>query len=106
MLRVFSVWMTKDRRYRPGALARREALTGYAFLLPNLLGFLAFTLLPVLAALLISFTDWDLLRPARWVGFGNYTRLAADPLFQKVLRNTLLYVLGTVPLQMVIALLV
>ena len=98
--------MARKHSPRAGALARREALAGYAFLLPNLLGFLAFTLLPVIAALLISFTDWDLLRPAHWIGFGNYSRLLSDPLFHKVLTNTLLYVLGTVPIQMAIALLV
>lgn len=84
----------------------RTLLTAYGFLLPNLLGFLAFTLLPVLAALLISFTDWDLLQAPSWVGFANYRRLAVDPLFLEVLRNTLLYVAGTVPVQMAIALLV
>lgn len=91
---------------RAGALIRRETLTAYGFLLPNLLGFLAFTFLPVIAALLISFTEWDLLRPARWIGFDNYTRLASDPLFHRVLKNTMLYVLGTVPVQMALALLV
>jgi multiple sugar transport system permease protein len=84
----------------------RALLTAYGFLLPNLLGFLAFTFLPVIAALLISFTDWDLLQPPDWVGIANYRRLTTDPLFHEVLRNTVLYVLGTVPAQMAIALLV
>jgi multiple sugar transport system permease protein len=91
---------------RGDKLRRTEAWTAWAFLLPNLLGFLVFTFLPVLAALLISFTAWDLLRPPTWVGLDNYLRLAQDPLFHRVLRNTLLYVLGTVPVQMVLALLV
>lgn len=89
-----------------GALARRETLTAYGFLLPNLIGFLVFTLLPVVAALLISFTSWDLLRPPRWIWFDNYVRMFSDALFHKVLGNTLLYVLGTVPVQMALALLV
>lgn len=84
----------------------RTLLTAYGFLLPNLLGFLLFTFLPVIAALLISFTDWDLLQPAKWVGFSNYRRLAVDPLFHEVLWNTVVYVAGTVPVQMAIALLV
>lgn len=98
--------MTKARTSRGGNLARRETLTGYAFLLPNLAGFLVFTLLPVVAALLISFTSWDLLRPPRWIWFENYARMFNDALFHKVLGNTLLYVLGTVPVQMVLALLI
>ena len=98
--------MTERRSFRAGALVRRETLAAYGFLLPNLLGFLAFTMLPVIAALLISFTNWDLLRPAEWVGLANYERLWSDPLFHQVLRNTLIYVLGTVPVQMFLALLI
>lgn len=98
---------SKDRQPQRGhRLKRAEAWAAWGFLLPNLLGFLVFTLLPVLAALFISFTEWDLLRPPRWAGFENYLRLVQDPLFRKVLRNTVLYVLGTVPMQMVLALLV
>jgi multiple sugar transport system permease protein len=88
------------------SLARRQAWTAYGFLLPNLIGFAAFTFIPVIAALLISFTSWDLLRPAQWVGLDNYQRLSTDPIFHRVLRNTVYYVLATVPIQMVLALLV
>jgi len=87
-------------------LRRRETLAAYGFLLPNLIGFLIFTLLPVVAALLISLTDWNLLQPPKWVGLKNFVTLAQDPLFRKVLGNTAIYVLGTVPVQMILALLV
>ena len=83
---------------------RREITAAYGFLLPNLLGFAVFTFFPVIAALVISFTDWDLLQAPTWVGLGNYQTLLRDPLFGQVLKNTALYVLGTVPLQMVLAL--
>lgn len=91
---------------RGNALRRRETLAAYGFLLPNLIGFLIFTLLPVVAALLISLTDWNLLQPPKWVGLKNFVTLAQDPLFRKVLGNTAIYVLGTVPVQMILALLV
>ena len=91
---------------RGNALRRRETLAAYGFLLPNLIGFLIFTLLPVVAALLISLTDWNLLQPPKWVGLKNFATLAQDPLFRKVLGNTAIYVLGTVPVQMILALLV
>lgn len=97
---------SSGRHDRHRASRRRATLTAYGFLLPNLLGFLAFTFLPVLAALLISFTDWDLLRPPQWVGLANYERLIEDATFHRVLRNTFVYVLGTVPVQMALALLV
>jgi len=96
----------RTRQPRRGGLARRTTFTAYAFLLPNLVGFLTFTFLPVIAALLISFTNWDLLRPPEWVGFENYRRLFTDATFFKVLRNTTVYTLGTVPVQMTLALLV
>jgi multiple sugar transport system permease protein len=91
---------------RSRRLQRRTTWTAYGFLLPNLLGFLVFTFFPVLAALLISFSHWDLLRPPEWAGLANYQRLAEDTTFHRVLRNTFVYVLGTVPAQMVLALLV
>jgi multiple sugar transport system permease protein len=96
----------KIRPVRRSRAKVRALLTAYGFLLPNLLGFLTFTFLPVLAALLISFTNWDLLQAPDWIGLANYRRLATDRLFHEVLRNTVVYVAGTVPVQMAIALLV
>jgi len=54
---------------------RREALTAYVFLLPNLVGFVVFTAGPVAASLYLAFTRWDLFRPARWVGLQNFVSL-------------------------------
>jgi len=49
---------------RPARRSRvRPALTGYAFLLPNIIGFLTFTLLPVFAAFALSFFQWDVIQP-------------------------------------------
>jgi multiple sugar transport system permease protein len=64
---------------RSGRLQRRTTWTAYGFLLPNLLGFLIFTFLPVLAALLISFTDWDLLRPPSGWGSPTTSGSSATP---------------------------
>src|SRR5436190_3337213 len=85
---------------RKGAspLRRQETITGYLFLLPNILGFLIFSSVPVLVTLAISLLDWDLIRAPRFVGFDNYIKLLTDDaLFRKVLFNTGYYVLGTVP---------
>nr|NLJ02241.1 sugar ABC transporter permease [Bacillota bacterium] len=80
-------------------------MAAYGFLTPNLIGFLIFTFLPVFAALLLSFTEWDLLRPIQWVGLSNYIRMFTnDPTFIKVLKNTLLFVAVTVPARIVLAL--
>jgi multiple sugar transport system permease protein len=56
----------------------RVALAGCLFLLPNLLGFLVFTLVPVLASLALSFFNWDLFTPPNFVGLHNYTALMKD----------------------------
>ncbi|MCD6351842.1 MAG: sugar ABC transporter permease [Armatimonadetes bacterium] len=95
-------------------------LGAYAFILPNFSGFLVFTLLPVLAALLLSFVRWDAITPwreAQWVGLGNYVHalgfqrdpatgqlVALDDRFWYYLYNTVFLMLG-VPLGMALSLL-
>ncbi|MBI3962709.1 MAG: sugar ABC transporter permease, partial [Deinococcus sp.] len=101
---IAAVSPATPRRRRMSALARREAIAAYLFLLPNAAGFLIFTFLAVLAALGLSFTDWDILSPMKWVGLENYRQLFHDTIFHKVLANTILYVLGTVPVRMALAL--
>ncbi len=74
--------------------SKKEATIAYLFLLPNFLGFLIFTSIPVLASLGLSFFKWDLLSPAKFVGFDNFIRLIQDPLFWKFTGNTLFLMLG------------
>ncbi|MER3483052.1 MAG: sugar ABC transporter permease [Meiothermus sp.] len=83
----------------------RESLTGWLFILPALVGFILFYLLPSIRAFQISFTDWNLLRPPRPVGLENYQNLFTDPNFWHALGLTGLYVLYNIPLQTVLALL-
>jgi len=86
---------------RPAArltLRRQAAFAGYLFLLPNIVGFLVFSSIPVLVTLAISTLDWDMIRRPTFVGLENYQQLLGeDAVFRQVLRNTLYYVLGTVP---------
>ncbi len=90
------------RRLSPG---RREAIAGYLFLLPNLIGFLIFTAFAVAASAAISLTRWDLLSDPVWVGLDNYIELLTDdPLFRTVLWNTFYFTVVSVPLSTVIAL--
>ena len=60
---------------------------------------------PVLAAVGISFTDWDVITPPTFAGLDNYQRLSADPTFAKAIRNTAYYVGVMVPVSTVLALL-
>jgi len=95
---------------RPAAGRRRrsglgQAVGGYAFLAPWLIGFLGLTLGPTLASLYLSFTSFDLLRPPRFVGLANYERIATvDVKFWHSLSVTLLYVVLAVPLKLAFAL--
>jgi multiple sugar transport system permease protein len=87
------------------SLARRETMAGYLFLLPNLLGFLIFTALAVVASAAISLTSWDLLSSPEFVGVQNYVDLLTDdPLFRTVLWNTFYFTIVSVPASTVIAL--
>ncbi|MBC8159831.1 MAG: sugar ABC transporter permease [Roseiflexaceae bacterium] len=81
--------------------SRRETLTFYLCISPWLVGLLLFVLGPMTASLGISFTRWDLLSPARFVGLRNYQRLAEDPLFWQALRVTAFYTLLYVPTELV-----
>ncbi len=83
----------------------REALLAYVFLLPVLLGFLLFSLGPVIAGFVLSFTNWNVFQPPQWVGLANYASLATQPLPLKVFRNTLVYTALNVPLNITLALL-
>ncbi len=89
-----------------GSLRRQETVAGYLFLLPNIIGFLVFSSVPVLITFSISLLDWDLIRTPRFVGIDNYVKLLTDDrVFSKVLGNTAYYVIGTVPAGIVLSLL-
>ncbi len=74
------------------------------FLLPSLSGLALFTLIPILASLGLTLYEWDLLTPPRFVGLGNFQRLIHDRNFWAALVHTLYFIVGYIPLVMVIAL--
>ncbi len=82
---------------------RRNGL-GYLFIAPWLIGFLVFTLGPFLASVYLSFTNYDILSPPKWVGTANYqTLLKDDPLFLQSLWVTIRFAIVAVPLTTVAA---
>ena len=93
------------RRRRMSKLRRREALHGYTFILPWVLGFLLFTMGPMLAGFFLSLTEYTILAPPRWVGLGNYSYILRDPLVSKSVYNTVYYVVLAIPLTLVVGLL-
>jgi multiple sugar transport system permease protein len=91
-------------RLRGHSLARREALTGYAFLSPWILGFLAFTLIPMIATLVFTFTNINLAQeePIQFVGFRNYERLLEDPRVWQSIKVTVQYALLSLPVGIIV----
>jgi multiple sugar transport system permease protein len=84
----------------------REAIEGYLFVLPAVIGFLVFTLFPMAASLGLSFTEYSLLSSPEWIGLANYSRMVEDEFFWRSVRITLTYALVGLPLGLVVALLI
>ncbi|OZM80224.1 carbohydrate ABC transporter permease [Pseudonocardia sp. MH-G8] len=85
----------------------REALAAYGFLSPWIVGMLLLTIGPMLYSLYLSFTRYNLMTPAQWVGLDNYVRMfTADPRYLASVSVTLRYVAISVPLLLVVSLLV
>lgn len=88
---------------RPGAMARRENLMGWLWASPWILGFLIFTLGPMLASVYYSFTEFPVISPPKWIGFENYRiMLTDDDLIGQSLKVTTIYALFGVPLYLVV----
>jgi multiple sugar transport system permease protein len=95
----------RDRMRRRLARRRGGGWWPYLFLAPWFLGLFGLTIYPMLDSLYLSFTDFDLLSPAKWVGLHNYDRMFTDdPAFWQSVRVTVLYVVVSVPLKLALAL--
>ncbi len=100
-------WMNKTARKR----AIRENLSSYAFLTPWLLGFFLLTLYPMLYSLYLSFTEFNILQPPKWIGLRNYfimfignEQFPRDERFLNSLLVTFRFVFISVPLKLAFAL--
>ncbi|MDK2991998.1 MAG: multiple sugar transport system permease protein [Clostridiales bacterium] len=82
---------------RKSKLEAQEALTGWLFILPAIIGLSIFIYGAVIYSLGISFTEWDLLTPAIWIGFSNYSKIFTDQTFLQCLYNTIFFVIVMVP---------
>ena len=102
---AFVVWHSRWRR-RTRASTQAEAFAGVAFVSPWIAGFLIFVLGPMIASLLFSFCDYDVLHPARFAGFANYQGLVTvdGALFAKSMGNVLYLAAFGIPLGMVTSL--
>lgn len=92
------------RARRPRTLAQRQAAWGYLFAAPATLHIALWTGLPIVVALALSLTSYDMLNPPEWLGFGNYATLVQDPIFRRAMLNTLILAIVGVPISMFISL--
>lgn len=84
-----------------------DLVSGYFFIMPFVIGFLCFTIVPIVSSLIYSFTNYSLVNTPKFIGFANYIRMfTKDPTYFKAFRVTLIYVIISVPLRLVFALLV
>jgi multiple sugar transport system permease protein len=96
---MLATWRTMN------PLARREALQGYLALMPWIIGFAIFTVVPMVISGYLSFTQWTIVEPPEWRGFDNYVRMfTADPIFWQALKVTLTFVAFSLPIKLVFGL--
>jgi ABC-type sugar transport system permease subunit len=91
-------------RPRSKTRARRNALVGWSFILPNFIGFAVLTLIPMAAAFVVAFMEWDSYSPPEFVGLDNFERMLRDESFWIALGNTAYYAAGHIPLTLLAAL--
>jgi len=86
------------------SLGIRNQIGSYLFLLPALLFFLVFTIYPIFYSLTMSFTNWQLVGHSHFVGAKNYVRILHDPVIGTAFKNTFLYGVISVPVQLLLGL--
>ncbi|NLU26254.1 MAG: sugar ABC transporter permease [Hungateiclostridium thermocellum] len=85
----------------------RENVAAWTFLLPNLTGFLLISLIPIVASMVLSLTDWKIMGKPTFIGLKNYMELfTRDDRFPQVIWNTVVFIIGTVPVGIALAILV
>ncbi|MCI6573690.1 MAG: sugar ABC transporter permease [Actinomycetaceae bacterium] len=103
---VYSTGHVRGTPVGSKARRRRDARAALFFLLPSVLGFVIFYLWPIIQGIRMSFTDWNLLEEAHWVGFENYTRMFHDDTFLNAIKVTVIYVVVNITTQMILGLVI
>ena len=92
-------------RKRSNKARMGKSWEAYAFLLPWIIGLIAFTIIPMIMSLYFSFTRYDMANPPRWIGWENYINVFTDARARNSLRVTFTFVFLSVPFQLCFALL-
>ena len=93
------------RRRQASSFSRRETRAGLLFILPWLISLLIFTAYPVFGTLGLSFTEYNIIKPPRFIGLDNFQQMFfEDPAYWVAVRNTLIYAGAAVILRLIISL--
>ena len=85
-----------------GRIEKKRTRWGYFFIAPGIIGFLVFSLGPMLYSLMLSFTEWNIITPMKFIGLANYKDLFHNDLILKSLKATFHYTLLSVPLIVIV----
>ena len=92
-------WIAGNRDSQHSRL-KQSNLAGYLFISPWLIGTICFALGPIISAIFISFTEWNMISPPTWIGMQHYTSLWGDAVFFTGLKRTLLYAALAIPISL------
>lgn len=98
-------YTAENKRQKMTKSQKREATSGYLYLLPNFIGFLVFTAFPVVLGFVISFTNYSGFGTPEFAGLDNYIKLFNDSQFKSAFWNNIVYSITSVPLTIICSLL-
>lgn len=96
----------KPGKTKKSTTIRRNRITAYTFLLPNIIGFLLFILVPVIASFFMSFTSWNGFGNIEFIGLDNYVQLLKDENFKISFLNSILFMVISVPVTLFLSVLI
>ena len=95
--------MRPAKKARLGKLARHEERQFYLFISLWIIGFILFDAGPIVASLIVSFTNWSLLEAPKWIGIANYQKMIGDQFFYVAIWNSLYYGIASVGLGLIVS---
>jgi len=99
-MKIFSSWNKLN-------FMKKEAIWGYLFIMPWIIGFLGLRLGPMIASFFLSFTEYAIISPPKFVGLANYIKMfTSDPAFRDAIRVTLTYAIFAVPVGLSLSLMI
>ncbi len=95
--------MQKGKGGHFNRMKTKEAIIGYLFLLPALIGFVTFLFVPTVTSFVMSFFEWDIVTDPLFIGTDNFSTAFSDPLFWNAIFVTLQYMIYHIPASLILA---